>query len=202
MKYSLVDELKQPVTGPWLVRVPGWTMERYLAEAPETQFCEFESGDLIMNSPARGRHQDEVFFLATLLRVHCAREGAGKMLGGPAVLRVSEAVGREPDLFIIPPERVPGMGDLPIVAVPSLIIEVVSPSTRHLDLKVKAGEYRELGVAEYWAVDSEREELTTHWPVKVVKSGILESTALPGFKIKVDWLWQDPLPPDTDCLNL
>ena len=201
MKYSVVDELKQPVQGPWLVRVSGWTMERYLAEAPEMQFCEFERGDLIMHSPVKVRHQKTVRFVTFLLTHHCSSKNVGEVMNGPAALRVFEDVAREPDIFVIPPDRVPGMGELPVVAVPSLIIEVASPSTRQLDLKVKADEYRELGVAEYWAVDTERKELTTHWPAKVMKSGILESFALPGFKIKVDWLWQDPLPPEVDCLN-
>lgn len=42
MRLKVVDELKRPLEGPWLVRIPGWTRERYLSEAPETQFCEYE----------------------------------------------------------------------------------------------------------------------------------------------------------------
>lgn len=201
MKYSVVDELKRPLENPWLVRVSGWTRDRFLAEAPETQFCEFERGDLIMHSPVRARHQEIVRFLTYLLTTHCGKSGAGRVLNGPAALQLSEDIIREPDIFVIPEERVPGMGQLPVVAVPSIIIEVVSPSTRNLDLRVKPEEYRAIGVSEYWSVDYERQELTVHWPFKVVKAGSLASGALAEFRITVDWLWQDPLPRETDCIR-
>jgi len=200
MRVSVVDERKRPLEEPWLVLIPGWTRERYLAEAPEMQFCEYEGGELAMHSPVRARHQQQVRFLTYLLGHHCSTRG-GEVLNGPAVLQIAHDILREPDIFVIPPERVPGMGDLPIVAVPSLIVEVISPSTRNLDLKTKADEYRALGVAEYWAVDDEKRELVAHWPRRVITTGILESAALPGFRLTVDWLFQDPLPRETDCIR-
>ena len=201
MKLDVVDEAKRALEGPWLVRVPGWTRERFLAEAPEMRFCEFERGELVMPSPVKVRHQRHVIFLSYLLKTHCESTGAGEVLNGPAVLDVSDDVLREPDIFVVPVEGASGMGEHLVTAVPSLVIEVVSPSTRSLDLRVKSGEYRAKGVAEYWAVDDERRELTAHWPARVVSAGILESTALPGFRINVDWLWQDPLPRALDCVG-
>ena len=38
---------------------------------------------------------------------------------------------------------------------PDLAIEVLSPSTRHIDREEKAAEYAEAGVTEYWIVDPE-----------------------------------------------
>ena len=31
--------------------------------------------------------------------------------------------------------------------------------------------------------------------------GRLESTAVPGFRIEADWLWQRPLPSEFECLR-
>ena len=201
MKLSVVDGEKRAIEGPWLLRIPGWTRERFLAEAPEMRFCEFERGELVMPSPVKARHQRHVRFLTVLLNDHCERTGAGEVFNGPAVLDVSEEVLREPDIFVVPAEGAPAGDELLITAVPSLVIEVISPSTRGLDLRVKAEEYRAKGVAEYWAVDYDRRELTAHWPVRVVSTGVLESVALPGFRITVDWLWQDPLPRAIDCVG-
>ncbi|MBI2899511.1 MAG: Uma2 family endonuclease [Planctomycetes bacterium] len=199
MRVTLLDEEKRPLPGPWLVRIPGWTRQRYLAEAPESQFCEFERGEILMHSPVAVRHQQIVRFLTYLLLHYCRTHRGGEVLNGPAVLQVSEDTCREPDIFVIPPERVAGMGDLPVVAVPSLIVEVVSPGTRNLDLRIKSAEYRATGAAEYWAVDYERRELTAHWPARVPTSGTLESSALSGFRIQAEWLWTDPLPSEIEC---
>jgi hypothetical protein len=44
LKVTTADGKEFP--GPYLLRVSGWTEERYFAEAPESQFIEFEDGDL------------------------------------------------------------------------------------------------------------------------------------------------------------
>jgi hypothetical protein len=41
MKIMVVDEHKKLLREPYVVRLGGWTLERYLEEAPEHPFCEF-----------------------------------------------------------------------------------------------------------------------------------------------------------------
>ena len=67
MKLTLVDERHQPYEAPYLVRLAGWTLERYLAEAPEYPFCEFVREEVMMYSPATAEHQRLVGFLFGLL---------------------------------------------------------------------------------------------------------------------------------------
>jgi len=203
----VVDERKQPVPGPYVVRFGGWTLERYLREAPESGVWEFVRGEVVVHSPASAEHQDVVGFVYWLLRGYCEARGWGKVLMGPAAVEVLPGVVREPDVFVLPPEEVSKATGVPLRVKPVLVVEVTSPATRGMDLGEKAEEYRQAGVAEYWVVDGEGQELTSHrlrggvWEVERWKAGRLPSQSVPGFWVEVQWLWRRPLPPADTCLR-
>ena len=67
MKLRLVDENGMEVAHPYEVRLPGWTEDRYFAEAPEEGFHEFKDGELVVHSPVSIEHQEIVGFLTFLL---------------------------------------------------------------------------------------------------------------------------------------
>ncbi|WP_376790768.1 Uma2 family endonuclease [Thermoflexus sp.] len=207
MHVMVVDERKEPIAGPYVVRMGGWTLERYLQEAPEDQIWEFVHGELIMHSPATAEHQDLGGFLYWLLRGYCEAKGWGKVLTGPAALRVLPDVIREPDVFVVPPEEVEKVRGVPLEVRPALVVEVTSPATRGMDLGEKAAEYREAGIPEYWVVDHERREVVVHRiagaerEVVRMREGTLIGQAVPGFWLEVEWLFQEPLPPAEACLR-
>ena len=59
--------------------------------------------------------------------------------------------------------------------VPELVIEVISPSSRHRDYEDKPEEYLRVGIKEYWIVDEERQEMLVlsrkgeKWAQRVVR---------------------------------
>ncbi len=203
----VVDERKQPVPGPYVVRLGGWSLERYLREAPESEVWEFVHGEVVVHSPASAEHQDVVGFVYWLLRGYCESRSWGKVLMGPAAVEVLPGVVREPDVFVLPPEEVPKATGVPLRVKPVLVVEVTSPATRGMDLGEKAEEYRQAGVAEYWVVDVEGQELTSYrlrggvWEVERWKAGRLPSESVPGFWVEVQWLWKRPLPPADACFR-
>lgn len=207
MIMDVVDETRKIITHPYLLRLPGWTWERYLGEAPEMRFCEFENGDLVMHSPVDADHQRSVRFLSYLLNTYCLRKHAGEVLNGPAVLKIAPQIGREPDIFVLSPKESTMAKGMPLVVVPVFIVEITSRSTLRLDLETKPMEYGELGIPEYWVVDRSGRTLHQHfmekksYQVTKWKSGKLASRALKGFFIEVDWLWQDPLPSEIECIK-
>jgi len=141
---------------PYLVRIPGWTEERYFREAPETRFVEFEDGEVIVHSPVGVHHQRLVLFLTMLLHAFVRRRGLGQVLNGPAVVRLRPGLDYEPDIFFVPKDRLSALAQEYFGGVPDLIVEVISRGTRLHDLRTKASAYREHGVPEYWVVDPER----------------------------------------------
>jgi Uma2 family endonuclease len=205
-----VDEVngkRKLLESPYLIRLPGWTWKRYLAEAPEMRFCEYERGDLIVHSPVGFEHQRLVRFMTLVLHGWCERKRAGEALNGPAVVKVAQRIGREPDIFVIAPTDIPRLKGKVAKVVPLLTVEVTSPSTRKLDLETKASEYAALGVPEYWVVERDKRVLYQHllrcrrYEVQCCTSGALRSKVLPGFWIDVDWLWRERLPSELECLK-
>jgi Uma2 family endonuclease len=61
-----------------------------------------------------------------------------------------------PDLVVV---REPVDAKAKLRAAPILGIEILSPSTRHIDLGLKRARYAEAGLAWYWIADLERGEL-------------------------------------------
>ncbi len=207
MRLQVVDENGVAVREACEVRLSGWTEGRYFAEAPEEGFCEFKDGELIVHSAVNLEHQRIVGFLTFLLRgVVSRRSLGGEVFNGPGVLRPRRDLCREPDIFFVSKERLPALTPSYAPAA-DFVIEVVSKGSGTRDLTEKAREYEEAGVGEYWAVDPANREVVVHrltekrYEVRKVTDGRLESTAVPGFRIEVEWLWQRPLPSEFECLG-
>ncbi|MFN0058989.1 MAG: Uma2 family endonuclease, partial [Planctomycetota bacterium] len=62
----------------------------------------------------------------------------------------------EPDLLLVSLKRAEIIHPSRIVGAPDLVIEILSPSTRRIDLGKKRERYERCGVGEYWVVDPER----------------------------------------------
>ena len=207
MKVHVVDERQHPLREPYLIRIGGWSHERYLREAPDNQIWEFVRGEVIMHSPAAAEHQQVVGFLYRLIAGYLEARDAGLVLGGPAAVRVLANVTREPDLFVVAPEDMGKARGTPLELTPPLIVEVTSPSTRRMDLDEKAEEYARARVPEYWVVDLTQGELVVHrlegesYRVHPLSDGRLDSRAVPGFWVHVEWPFEDPLPSGQACLQ-
>jgi len=103
---------------------------------------------------------------------------------------------RHPDLAVYktaPPEE----DDFWASWVPEIVIEVVSPSSRHCDYVEKREEYLAFGALEYWIVDCEREELLVlrrsrgAWVERVFRPpGTCQTRLLPRFEFDVGAVFQ------------
>lgn len=101
-----------------------------------------------------------------------------------------------PDLSVICDEC--GLGDNKYVGIPTLIIEIVSPSNQAHDLVFKLNLYMQYGVKEYWIVNpmiksvllySLRED-GQYDQVDVMKDkGIIYSRVIGGFDIDLEYLF-------------
>lgn len=109
---------------------------------------------LVSPAPTEG-HQTCVTSLVVVLRA--ARRPGQKVLVAPFDVRLSRSTVLEPDLLVarksdITPARLEGP--------PLLAVEVLSPSTRHIDLGAKRLAYEAAGVPAYWLVDPDGPSLT------------------------------------------
>ena len=101
-----------------------------------------------------------------------------------------------PDLSVICDKT--GLTDNKYIGVPSLIVEILSPSNQAHDLITKLNIYMQYGVKEYWIVNPLKDAITLYVlndeglyeqaDVKASK-GVVESTFLKGFKIDLEYLF-------------
>jgi len=95
----------------------------------------------------------------------------------------------QPDVLVTP---APLTRDADDVGIPCLVIEVLSPSTRHRDRREKLGTYLEAGVAEVWIVDPDDPSIEIHTiggEAAFRGRDAAESQVVPGFRVTAEELF-------------
>lgn len=178
------------------------TYEEYLDWLSDTTHAEWENGEVIMTTPATFGHQDLGSFLETTLRLFVEARNLGQVVRAPFVVKpIQNNPAREPDIFFLA-GQVLAPDDTELKAPPDLAIEIASPGTRGRDRGVKFYEYEEAGVREYWLLDSQRRQADIYqldMDGKYVSifsgsEGLYRSEILPDFWLRIEWLWELPLP--------
>lgn len=148
-----------------------------LAEGQEGYLYELSRGIITVSDVPHPRH----FAQVTTIRRQFARydlDHPGRIYGiGTGseckILVAGLESERHPDLLIYktpPPEE-----DVWSTWVPEMVVEVVSPNSRHRDYEEKPDEYLRFGIREYWIVDEERQEMLVlsrkggKWAERVVR---------------------------------
>jgi Uma2 family endonuclease len=132
-----------------------WTYEDYARLPDDGRRYEVIRGYLYVSPAPTYEHQYAVGHLYRLLANFIVENELGVLLPAPFDVKLPDRIADpvEPDLVFIRAENQPRSGDANFAGVPDLAIEVLSPSTRHIDRGVKKEAYREAGVPEYWLVD-------------------------------------------------
>ena len=109
---------------------------------------ELIDGALIVTPAPSRRHQRAAFELAVLLREHCPPDL--EVLMAPFDVSLSRTTVLQPDILVARDED---FTDKDLPAPPVLAVEVLSPSTRHIDLMLKRARFEQAGCRSYWVVD-------------------------------------------------
>lgn len=98
------------------------------------------------------RHQNAADAITEVLRAYARRPG-GKAYSGPLDVVLSAQNVVEPDVIYLGLDRLDRIGERAILGVPSLFVEVLSPSTRRIDPGGKRNLYARFALQKYWIVD-------------------------------------------------
>ncbi len=109
---------------------------------------ELVDGLLIVTPAPSWRHQDAVLELAVRLRATCPPRL--RVFVAPLGVVLSGATVLEPDVLVA---RMSDLGTRDLPAAPVLAVEVLSASTRRLDLTLKRATYEAAGCPSYWVID-------------------------------------------------
>jgi Uma2 family endonuclease len=121
---------------------------------------ELVHGELYVTPSPTPRHQRISRRLLRQLEGYFHGRSIGEVFYAPIDVILTGQDVFVPDLVVIAdPTHVSERG---IERPPLLVVEILSPSTRHVDLGVKSRRYAELGVEHYWIVDPENERLECH----------------------------------------
>lgn len=170
---------------------PPLTVDDYrsLPEAgPRYQLIE---GDLYI-APAPNRfHQEISRNLQFKILLYLRETGRGKVFNAPFDIYLDRTNAYQPDLIIVLNDRLHILTEAGAEGAPNLVIEILSPKTRQLDLEYKRKAYPRFGVQELWIIDPDPRLTTQHRFAadgRVVtavasESDLLSSPLLPGFTI-------------------
>jgi Uma2 family endonuclease len=128
---------------------------------------ELVDGALIVTPSPITIHQIVVGKLYTALEAACP--ATHLVLMAPYDVRISATTVLQPDLVLA---RREAFGPKNLPGTPLLAVEVLSPSTRHIDLGLKRSRYEAAGCASYWVVDPDLPSVTA-W--EMGSSGYLEA---------------------------
>lgn len=130
-----------------------WTYADYAAMPDDGRRYELWDGELSV-TPAPGlTHQGILRDLLGLLNEHVKREGLGVVFPSPVDCILADTTVLQPDLVFVDTGRRAILTERAIEGAPTLVVEILSPSTRRADRTVKAGLYARYGVPWYWIVD-------------------------------------------------
>src|ERR1700730_4369313 len=141
---------------------PPLTVENYKL-LPETgPRYQLIQGDLYM-APAPNRfHQEISRNLQFELHSYLKGNQIGKLFNAPFDVYLDEINVFQPDLLVVLNERLGILTEEGAEGAPDLVVEILSPKTRRLDLVNKKQEYARAGVRELWFIDPEPRTIMIH----------------------------------------
>ena len=186
------------------------SFEEFLDWCDEDTWAEWVDGEVIMVSPASIEHQDVGSFLEKIMGIYVEARGLGKIIRAPFVMRVEKVQSaREPDLLFVQNNRIHLIKETYLDGPADMVVEIVSPESIGRDRGDKFVEYERAGVGEYWLIDPLRQTAEFYelagdgrYRLSITSpDGVYHSKAISGFRLRVGWLWQTPLPPTLDILR-
>jgi Uma2 family endonuclease len=158
----------------------GMTYQDYAALPDDGRRYELHDGELSV-TPAPGRtHQAVVGRLFAILLEHVTTRELGEVYVSPFDTILSNTTVVQPDIVFIANDRLAILAERGVEGVPTLAVEVISPSTVRIDRVTKLALYARHAVPHCWIVD----------PV----ARTIETYALEGAAYRLDERWDGTAP--------
>lgn len=188
---------------------PVMTEEEFVAGyRDEDVKAEFVDGRVIIVPPESRQDEKIRWFVGKVLGIFIECHNLGEVYGPNLTARLRVGLRRVPDLLFVSSDRLPLLQENHIEGAPDLAMEIVSPDSAARDWHDKYLEYEATGVREYWVIDPRVRRVDVYhlndagrYEALPLEEGIYRSRVVPGFWLRPDWLWQEPLPGTLDILR-
>src|SRR5436305_11476949 len=189
-------------------RVGDVTSEEFCDAVREDQKADLIDGVIYMASPENTDANDLHGWLVAVLRPFVRRRKLGRVFSSRVAIRLDGQNAPEPDILVVRTEHLDRVQRGCITGPCDLAVAIVSPDSVERDYEKKRQLYERFKVPEYWIIDEHEQvvkflRLGARGKYREVRprEGEYQSEALPGFWLRPEWLWQDPLPDELDILQ-
>lgn len=158
---------------------------------------ELHEGELSVIAAPNPKHQRVIGNLYVVLRQHVVGHGLGEVLLSPIDCILRDITVVQPDIVYLETARAPQVSSRGIEGSPTLVVEILSPSTMRMDWAVKLLLYARHRVPWYWIVDPDARILEVHrlagdayhLAQRAEGSETLSASPFDGLRLPLDSLW-------------
>src|SRR5258706_1512503 len=146
------------------VGIPKMTIEEWSRLPDDGNRYELMDGELLVSPAPRTNHQRVSLNLIILLGSVVKRQQLGEVFHAPfdVYLEHGSPTCVEPDIVFVANKRRHLITDEGLRGSPDLVVEILSESTRRVDLSDKLELYRRRGIVEYWVADPDRRSFAAY----------------------------------------
>lgn len=157
-----------------------WTAADW-AQLPHDDGNRYEiiDGVLYVSTAPSARHQRIIRTIALACFAQIDARDLGITLWSPIGVFMPGAQPLQPDLLVIPKDDFGMIDDRRVNGVPTLVVEVLSPSNAEYDHDVKRAAYAHAGIPEYWIVRPEERDTLVHSQPERATGRYLQITRIP-----------------------
>ncbi|MBM2805522.1 MAG: hypothetical protein HW419_3415 [Deltaproteobacteria bacterium] len=158
---------------------------------------EILDGDLSVTPAPRVNHQRISRRLLRFLDDHVVANNLGEIFAAPIDVILAPTTVVQPDLIFIAHDRAPIITERAIEGAPTLVVEILSPTTQQTDRVTKAQLYARYGVPHYWLIDPDQHVLEAYersgerynLVTKAQDADVFTSSVFPGLSFQISDLW-------------
>jgi len=138
------------------------TYKDYEALPADGRRYELHEGELSVTPAPSPAHQRVLRKLLMIVNPYVEAHGLGEVFVAPIDCILSDTPVIQPDLVYLESARLPAVSARGIEGPPTLVIEILSPSTAQIDRGAKFQLYARHGVPHYWIVDLEARSIEAY----------------------------------------
>jgi Uma2 family endonuclease len=181
------------------MRPSALTYQDYAGLPDDGRRYQILDGELCVTPAPGSRHQEIGGNLFAAIHAHVKGHGLGKVFPAPIDVILSDAPEHtsivQPDIVFVATDRLDRISARGIEGAPTLVVEVLSPTTAAIDRRRKRDLYARHGVPYYWLVDGETHAIemyrlsgrTYDLLARVTGDALVAAEPFPGLRLNNLW---------------
>lgn len=157
---------------------------------------ELIDGEVIVTFTPTYEHNQIMLRLVVELTPGVRARNLGAWSMAPLALFLSTYNVYQPDAMFFVTGSIPARRKLPIMEIPEIVVEVLSPTSRSRDWVRKRSAYAERGISEYWIIDPEQSRISISirdeqgaYIEHAIQDSTIPSGIFQGVKLDLDWIF-------------